>query len=134
VAQAADTPITQGAAAILLVVPTLLSLYIVRPGEHSLTTRLLGGLRFLGVTCSALTAVAAASLVGTDRNTHIDGLWWWLKWTALAIVIALTFSLVASMLSTRAAPPRGLRGRIQGYIRRRLEGIPPALVQREADG
>jgi hypothetical protein len=54
----------QDAAAILLVVPTLLSLYLVRSNEHPMTTHLLWPLRIIATAPGVLSFVAAGVMVG----------------------------------------------------------------------
>lgn len=56
---------TQGAAAALLVVPILLSLYLVRTNEHPMTTHLLWPLRIVATAPGLLSLLAAGVLVGS---------------------------------------------------------------------
>ena len=114
---------TQAAAALLLVGTGLVSLYVTRPGEHTLTSTLLSGLRALGGTCSFLTFAAAASLVGVPASHHVHAFWTLLVAIAAAIVMALTVSLVASTLVARP-PNRESPGLVRSLLRRRLEGVP----------
>ena len=62
---------TSAAAAVLLVVPALLAIFSARPGEHALTARLLGGVRFL-VLVSALGLVAGAAALVNVRPSAWD--------------------------------------------------------------
>ncbi|MGH2968855.1 MAG: hypothetical protein ACRDK0_07300, partial [Solirubrobacteraceae bacterium] len=50
----------QTTSAILLVIPALLFGYLARPGEHAIATRLLVGVRLLGL-IAAVAAVAGAA-------------------------------------------------------------------------
>lgn len=89
--------------AILLAVPALVSSFIVRPGEHSLATRLLVGVR-LAVGLSGLSAyVAAALLVGEVSNAAL--LCWW---RVLAVLAAICF--VSTLVAFVGLPPIGWIG------------------------
>jgi hypothetical protein len=52
------------AAAILLVVPALLALFVVRPGEHALATRVFSGVRLLVLGAALFSIAAAGALIG----------------------------------------------------------------------
>lgn len=92
--------------AILLAVPALASSFIVRPGEHSLATRVLTGIR-LAVGLSGLSAyVAATMLVGEVSDTTL--LCWW---PILAIVAGICF--VSTLVAFVGPPPVGWIGEIR---------------------
>jgi hypothetical protein len=61
--QQLDEPTT---AAVLLVIPALLFGYLARPGEHAIATRLLAGVRVLGL-IAALAAISGAALIGSGE-------------------------------------------------------------------
>lgn len=75
----------QGAAAALLVVPILLSLYLVRTNEHPMTTHLLWPLRVVATAPGLLSFVAAGVLVG-GLSSRLSG------WILLTLVVLLTLS------------------------------------------
>jgi hypothetical protein len=52
------------AGATLLVAPALLAIFVLRPGEHLLVTRMLGGVRTIVLFASALSVLAAGALIG----------------------------------------------------------------------
>jgi hypothetical protein len=67
---------SQGATGLLLLVPTLLAAYIVRPGEHQLATTSLLGVR-LAVAGAGASAVFASALIAAGYGTceWFDRLW-----------------------------------------------------------
>jgi hypothetical protein len=76
---------TQGAAAALLVVPLLLSLYLVRTNEHPMTTHLLWPLRIVATAPGLLSLLAAGVLVsGLSKGLS--------EWLLLAMVVLLAIS------------------------------------------
>lgn len=66
---------SQTAATLLLVVPTLLAAYIVRPGEHRLATRVLLGLRLLVIVEAACAVVATGLLAGGFTGSELKCAW-----------------------------------------------------------
>jgi hypothetical protein len=61
--QTAASTKTEAAVALLLVVPSLVLAYLVRPGEHEVASRLLRNLRYLAGLAGALTYFSGAALV-----------------------------------------------------------------------
>jgi len=92
--------------AVLLLVPTLMLVFAIRPGEHLLATKLLSGARAMLALLALLCVVAAGELVGA-RPFHrgLGTLWRWDAELAslLALVIAvcwlLSFAMVEALRS-----------------------------------
>lgn len=89
--------------AILLAVPALVSSFIVRPGEHSLATRLLMGIR-LAVGLSGLSAYVAATLLVAEVSDPTLLCWW----GVLAIVAGICF--LSTLVAFIGLPPIGWIG------------------------
>jgi hypothetical protein len=95
----------QTAAALLLLVPVLIAGFLVAPGEHGMTRRLLRGPRFLTAVIGALALCAIALLLtipkvpdpGSQRNVPeiLVVIWIAEGVAALSVSLALTVSLVA---------------------------------------
>lgn len=85
-----------GAATLLLVVPGLLSLFVLRPGEHRLATELFSGVRCMVVT-SAISVLTAGALLLVD----LDRGWLKLWWTGLLLISAMT---LLAVLASNALP------------------------------
>jgi hypothetical protein len=84
--------------AILLVVPALLFGYLARPGEHAIATRLLAGVRVLGLV-SALAALGGAGLIASGD----------IQSTPIPIQDRLDCRLSAGVGGSAAAASRGAR-------------------------
>jgi hypothetical protein len=85
---------SQTAATLLLVVPTILAAYIVRPGEHRLATRVLLGLRLFVMIEAACAIVATGLLAGGFSGPELE-----CAWTAdLAVSAAATIALLAGLM------------------------------------
>lgn len=83
----------EAAATILLLVPTLLAAYVVRPGEHHLATSMLVGVRLLVVMSASATVFGAGLLaVGYSERTWVDEIWL----APLALSLACTVGLAVS--------------------------------------
>jgi hypothetical protein len=98
---ASDKDSSQVSAAVLLLTPTLLGLFLFRPGEHELAARLLSGIRGL-VVCSGLLCVAAAmALIGAmpPGVNGVAGCWRLYGILATAVVVVLGVSWVLSFNS-----------------------------------
>jgi hypothetical protein len=89
---------SETAAVVLVAIPALLAVYLVRPDEHKLASRLLSGLRWLIAGIGSLAFVAAASLVA-HFNPNRTLLAIWLPITALSWLA--TLGLLASAILPR---------------------------------
>jgi hypothetical protein len=89
-------------AATLLLVPTLLAVFVTRPDEHTLASRLLGGVRAGLFACGLLSAAAAAALIGLRPGswTTIGQTWHHYAVAATAIAAVLVVSWVLALDST----------------------------------
>lgn len=67
---------SDGAAAVLLIIPAAYSLALSRPSENAVLSHLLWPLRLLTVVCIVLLLAGAASLVGVLHSPFTDVLWW----------------------------------------------------------
>lgn len=84
---------------LLLVIPGLVSTFLARPGEHSMVSRVLRGVRVLTLTSAFMAYLAAALLpLGLDRETMRAG---WLVLGALSAVPA--FMLLVAVRRCRSA-------------------------------
>jgi hypothetical protein len=86
-----------GVPTLLLLLPSLIAAYVVRPGPHRLTVRMLRVARWLVGAAAALPFVAAGFLALTDRDRqgHIINpqfKWWWLGLAISATLIALVLA------------------------------------------
>lgn len=89
------------AAAILLLVPTLMLVFAIRPGEHLLATKMLSGVRAVLALQGLLCVAAAGALVGIDPfHETVHTLWRWAAEVAtiagvlLAACWAFSFSIL----------------------------------------
>lgn len=87
----------QTAAALLLITPTLLAAYIVRPGEHRLATKILGGVRML-VVGAALCAIVAVGVLAAGYSSCTSRVIWSID---LGLACAIALGLLASLLLPR---------------------------------
>jgi hypothetical protein len=98
---------SDSAVAALLVAPSALAIYVVRPFEHGLTSRLLFGIRSV-VTAAGLLAFAAAAMVATDARR--TAAWW--------VAAGLAFLCWLLLLLTAAASTEPFRRRCgAAYVR-----------------
>ncbi len=100
------------AVAVLLLVPTLMLLFAIRPGEHSLATQLLSGLRGILAVEALLCVAAAAVLVGVEPfHEDLPTLWRFAAdvATVLAVLVGTCWFFSFMMLEGARA-----------YLRRRL--------------
>jgi hypothetical protein len=91
---------SDAAAAVLVTVPSVLALFLARPGEPDLTTELSMGIRLLSVLTAALTFVAAGSLV-VARKADPLALWVGLACASWSIAAILS----VTWWQTRRRPP-----------------------------
>jgi hypothetical protein len=84
--------------ALLVAIPALLAAYLIRPGEHQLSRRLLFGIRWLTAAIGLLSFLAAASLA-ISHNDERRILETWLPIAGLAWL--LTFGLLLSAILPR---------------------------------
>jgi hypothetical protein len=107
---------SEAAAAALLLVPAVLALYVARPGEHAITSKMLRGARFALVFNAIIPAVAVLFLITASPSsphliaTNLTGGTFRLStpplvWTGLAI-LSMLFSLLF-VLCYFAPRPRG---------------------------
>jgi len=82
----------EGAAALLLVVPTLLSVYVARPGEHALATSMLLGVRLVLVAVGGCSLAAAGLLVGGYQGHQLHEFWRIAAWVATSLSLVLWLS------------------------------------------
>lgn len=75
-AHAALLESSDGAAAVLLIVPAAYSLALSRPNENVVLSHLLWPLRVLTFLCIALLLFGTASIVGVLHSPYTDWLWW----------------------------------------------------------
>ena len=89
---------SDAAVALLLVAPSLLTAYLVQPGEHPIASRVLRVLRYL-VALSALSTYLGASIIvlGFSHTITED---WWLRLTQFSVAVAGVLICVA--LATRS--------------------------------
>jgi len=87
----------QTGAALLLITPTLLAAYIVRPGEHRLATKILGGVRML-VVGAALCAIVAVGVLAAGYSSCTSRVIWSID---LGLACAITLGLLASLVLPR---------------------------------
>jgi hypothetical protein len=92
---------TDATVTLFLIVPGLLGYLVVRPSEHPLVAKLLGGVRLLTLFAGALPVVGALALLAHDSDRIVrspsgdlavlpmvpDMFWWWL---GLAIAAGIT--------------------------------------------
>jgi hypothetical protein len=81
----------EAAVALLLVAPSLITAYLVRPGEHAIASSLMRILRYIGGISGLLTYAAAAVLVLGYKNESLRHIWICL--TGLAIFDACIFTI-----------------------------------------
>lgn len=97
----------QSAAAILLVVPLLLSLYLVRSDEHPMTTQLLWPLRVIATAPGVLSLMAAGVLVGNLSQRLSE----WILRVIVALLVLSTAILAQTWFQTvRQERRRNSRG------------------------
>jgi hypothetical protein len=88
---------SQTAAALLLITPTLLAAYIVRPGEHRLAAKILSGVRML-VVGTAFCAVVAVGVLAAGYSSGTSRLIWSID---LGIASVIAVALLASLVLPR---------------------------------
>lgn len=89
----------EAAVALLLVVPSLITAYLIRPEEHAIASSLLRTLRFAAASCGLLTYLAAGMLVlGLSGGRLADA------WTIMCVVAcAIAVSFTVAVNKTRKA-------------------------------
>jgi hypothetical protein len=107
----------QSASALLLLIPTLLAVYIARPGEHTFTSELLFGTRLLGLVAGGTTLLGTCYLVLTDPQRKLGGNWTVLVVVSAAIFLLLTFSSLVNWCMKY--PEREERMAGEGWARKR---------------
>jgi hypothetical protein len=80
-------------AALLLVLPGVISTYLARPGEHHLVSRLLLGVRTLTVASGMIVYVAAAIVVSNVAPGAVREIWGVLTVAATVIAVILTVAV-----------------------------------------
>jgi hypothetical protein len=88
---------SQTAAALLLVVPTILAAYIVRPGEHRLASRVSWGVRGFLLVAAACALVGVALLAGAYEGVVLHRAWK----VDLAVSILATLGLISTLVLPR---------------------------------
>jgi hypothetical protein len=83
------------AVALLLVAPSLLAAYLIRPGEHAIASRLLRPIRYAIAVAGSLSYVGAASLVLGWRGTPERVVWTVIA--AIAALIAIGITIVVDL-------------------------------------
>jgi hypothetical protein len=127
---------------LLLLVPSLIAAYAVRPTAHRLTAKMLRNARFALGASAALPFIAAAFLALTRRHQgHLEGHtfeWCWLACACVATVLA--FVLICARIFPQ---PDRHRRRAKEWLQRHLalefEGMPlpparPPWIKRWKDG
>lgn len=89
---------SQTAGALLLVVPTILAAYIVRPGEHRLASRVLLGVRCFLILDAICALAGVALLAGAYQGATLHRAWG----IVLAVSVAATLGLLSTLLLPRA--------------------------------
>jgi hypothetical protein len=111
-------------AAILLLVPTLMLVFAIRPGEHLLATKLLSGVRAILAAQGLLCVVAASVLVGIHPfHEPIHTLW---RWEAEAATILGVLVGACWVFSFSVLEP--VRARMRRLLRRYWVFAPVALI------
>jgi hypothetical protein len=92
---------SDAAVALLLVAPSLLTAYLVQPGEHPIASRVLRPLRYL-VALSALSTYVVASMLVLGFSKAVISTWW-LRLTqfAVGVSVVLLAAVVATVLDLR---------------------------------
>jgi len=112
---------SEAAVALLLVIPSLITAYLIRPEEHAIASSLLRHLRYLAALAGMLTYLAAGTLVlGVSGGKLAD------MWTVLCVVscaIALSFSVAVIRTSADCRDADKVCGdtRQQQVLERRLK-------------
>ena len=102
------------AAALLLLVPGLVLSFLIRPGEHALTSRILRGTRLLMVIPGLASFAAAADLAVQPPTSSMQGFWFWL---IVVAAVSSVFTWFITVQGWRRARRRdnemqGLPGRV----------------------
>lgn len=82
------------AVALLLVGPSILAAYLVRPGEHAIATRLLRPARYAIACAGLLSYVGAGCIVFGVRDAHLAVIWTILSSIAVLIAGFMSFIVV----------------------------------------
>jgi hypothetical protein len=85
-----------GVATILVSLPALIAVFIARPGEHELTSRLLFGVRVCVLVSGVISFAASATLLFGPGGEAREAVWWSLDGVALLMAAMLLFSLARS--------------------------------------
>ena len=96
---------SESAITILLVVPTLITTYLIRPGEHALTSRMLLSLRICGGLVALVDYMAAGLTILTQNNQQqlFNRLWGFFSVSALALAIVISAAVFLSRSRTNLA-------------------------------
>jgi hypothetical protein len=80
--------------ALLFVVPAVISAFIIRPGEHAIASRLLGGVRLLVALAAGSSVAAAAVLAAGVQGEALDRVWTACASTAGVCAVMLVISSI----------------------------------------
>jgi hypothetical protein len=100
-----------GVATVLVGVPAVIAVYIARPGEHALASRLLFGVRACVLLSGIVSFAASALLLAGPGGVALEAAWWSLDGVAILMAVLLLASLMRSRKppKTPYRPPRVLR-------------------------
>lgn len=107
-----DRASLQSSTALLLVLPGVVSTWIIRPGEHSLVARLLRGTRVLLLMSATTVYIAAAVVLGGLSQGWLRAIW--LVLAACASVPAVALSVAVRRCRIAAQQNDGMHGRFDG--------------------
>ena len=98
-----DADVSQISAAVLLVLPALLAIFVARQAEHPIATRLLAGVRSLVLLAglSSVTAAAALSGIRLDLWQTVSEAWIWCASIASVAAIGVTIAWLRSFDTIR---------------------------------
>jgi hypothetical protein len=101
--EAASQQRADAAVALLLVAPSLVAAYLVRPGEHAIASRLLRPTRYAIAASGSLSYVAAALLVLDWSGDDLRVAWWAIAVISALIAIAITVVVALTKRDLKAA-------------------------------
>jgi hypothetical protein len=97
----ADRGTREAAAALLLLLPTILVAYLIRPGEHALATWLLLGVRAILLVVGLCSFLAAATLAADFGRDALHDRWVILSWIATGGAAVLALGLLLPVAGPR---------------------------------
>lgn len=120
VEQAQIGDVNQISAAVLLVLPALLAVFVVRQAEHPIATRLLAGVRALVLLAGLASVEAAAALSGIHPGTwqSVSEAWIWCASVASLAAIGVAIAWVRSFDIMRPFKPRDAAHGPTAYLAR----------------